>query len=52
MGRRVAAQTHFWRVLEAHRQDNEDFVLSFEKNFGFFKNNVCIWGKMGYNKVE
>ena len=25
--------------------------VSFEKNFGFYKNFVCIWGKMGYNKV-
>ena len=25
--------------------------VSFEKNFGNCKNFVCIWGKMGYNKV-
>jgi hypothetical protein len=28
-----------------------DCPVSFEKNFGICKNFVCIWGKMGYNKV-
>ena len=28
-----------------------DCPVSFEKNFGNCKNFVCIWGKMGYNKV-
>ena len=27
------------------------FFVSFEKNFDFCKIFVCIWGKMGYNKV-
>ena len=35
---------HFWDCFPFS-------PVSLEKNFGNCKNFVCIWGKMGYNKV-
>ena len=50
--RRYLVATDIFSNL-AHFWDSFPFCpVSFEKNFGNCKNFVCIWGKMGYNKME
>ena len=48
---RIPAPSGLRPVLEIFGGGFPDFSASVEKNFGFCKNFVCIWGKMGYNKV-
>jgi len=42
----------FCRILENPGEDSGIFAAAFEKNFENRKKCVCIWGKMGYNKME
>ena len=50
--RRTMAPTGIFRNL-ANTGDNVGaFLGTWEKIFAIYENFVCIWGKMGYNKVE
>jgi hypothetical protein len=44
------ADAGFWGILEVYRSGFGSFSVSLEKIFVFFKNFVCICGKMGYNR--
>ena len=49
---REASPTAFFRFLESNPQNVVYFMASLQKIFKNDKNIVCIWAKMGYNKVE
>ena len=49
--RRAVAPAGIFRILGFLRGSAWYFADSLEKNFGNCKNFVCIWGKMGYNRV-
>ena len=49
--RRPVAAACIFRILEDSGAAFPAFLASFEKIFGFYKNFVCIWGKMGYNSM-
>ena len=59
-GRRTSLGTHrregsapgFFRILGRPGKGRASRGPAFKKIFAFCKNFVCIWGKMGYNKVE
>jgi len=42
----------FFGILEEYGEIADRGAASFEKNFKNCKKYVCIWGKMGYNKME
>ena len=48
----MPAASGFWMVLEGILACRGYLFPAFQKIIPFFKNFVCIWGKMGYNKVE
>ena len=50
--RRAAAAAGVPRDLEGNWKIVGRAHLAREKNFAIRENFVCIWGKMGYNKVE
>jgi hypothetical protein len=45
------AAARIFRILVPFGEAFPAFSGSLEKNFGNYKNFVCICGKMGYNKV-
>jgi len=48
---RKASPAGFFRILESKPQNLGYFMASFQKNFKNDKNFVCIWAKMGYNRM-
>ena len=50
--RRTVAQAPFFLILEEFAKDLGLFVPSWKKILPFCEKYVCIWGKMGYNKVD
>ena len=49
---RQASGGAFQGILEDYGRHFPSYIPADEKNFTFYKNFVCIWGKMGYNKME
>ena len=47
----MLAPAGIFRILAFYPGCDRYFADSLEKNFGNCKNFVCIWGKMGYNRV-
>lgn len=50
--RREAGAAGIFPVLEGNGQNLEAVFPSNEKFLENFKKSICIWGKMGYNKME
>jgi len=50
--RRQAFQACICLVLAGCQQIHRPSAAPWKKIFAFFKNFICIWGKMGYNMVE
>ena len=49
--RQSALASHFPGHLEGIGKNMVFYYTPREKKLAFCKKNVCIWGKMGYNKM-
>ncbi len=45
-------EARFYLVLAGCQSGNPPAIAPRKKIFAFFKNFICIWGKMGYNMGE